>query len=356
MMKIDFVFLLKAIKENRNITIYKKKKDTAETLRFFSRFFKVHSREDSIIIDLPYVDGYTHKRLEPGDSISVLFHEAGFRFQFETQVQEATGIGAFGKTQIPALKIAWPLEIVDGNRRSLFRASVYLGEAVGVNYFIQRENQPDAPAYEGVEALMIDISENGTAVKINRRINIQIGNRLKITFRLEEEDRRELLLEGTVRHIRQYPGSDVHICGIAFSPQNSPRYKRVLQEITCYTMSLNQENVNFFTVNQIVSSNPYVRKIVDHEVTEEVLDMLLKKKLPLTPEEYLECLAYVMDIEKFETRATVLLKTLSVSLKESYIQRMDANHKVVYCILGEAIEESHFRILAGIINNGYLPV
>ena len=78
--------LKKAIKENENIYIYHK--EGKRTLRYFSRFFRLDSKEHTITIDYPYVDGYTHKYLEAGDAISVVFHTAGFRFHFDTKVKE----------------------------------------------------------------------------------------------------------------------------------------------------------------------------------------------------------------------------------------------------------------------------
>ncbi len=108
MMKIDFVFLLKAIKENQTIYLYRKDRNQPTSLRYFSRFFQVDSREETIIIDLPFVDGYTHKHLEQGEPISVVFHESGFRFQFDSRVQETVQLEAANGSQIPALKIHWP--------------------------------------------------------------------------------------------------------------------------------------------------------------------------------------------------------------------------------------------------------
>jgi c-di-GMP-binding flagellar brake protein YcgR len=354
MMKIDFVFLLKAIKENRDIYIYRKNRNQASSLRFFSRFFQVDSREESIIVDMPFVDGYTQKHLEPGNPISVVFHEAGFRFYFDSVVLERFQLDAGGGTSIPALKIQWPLDVLDGNRRSLFRAAVYLDTFITVKYSIKGVEQ--GPDYTGVEALMIDISESGAAIKINREMNIRVGDGLELSFLLEAENRRAIQLSGEVRNIRQYPGSNVHICGIQFENQHATRYKKVLRDVACYIMTLNRENIHFFSVNRVVSQNSFVQKIVDHEVTKEVLDMLLSKQLQLNETEFLESLVYVMDIETYKEQAELLLTDIQVSLKEHYIEQVNANHKVAYYILGEAIKENHFRILAGVIKNPFLPV
>jgi hypothetical protein len=365
-MKIDFVFLLKAIKENRNIFIYREDKRRAASLRFFSRFFQVLPGNKAIIIDLPYVDGFTHKHLDTGDIVTVVFHEAGFRFHFESRILGPADLSASGGSFVPALKIEWPLEILDGNRRSMFRASVDLDECPRVSYFILERAAPgdgeesetgpeDFSEFEGIEALMIDISESGAAVKINREINIQIGDRIKLIFLLEEKEQNETELEGIVRNVRRFPRSDVHICGIQFDEEYVAHYKRVLRDIACHVMASDREKVSFFTVNRIVSSNTYVQKIVDREVSEDVMEMLLQKELPLNETEFLESLVYVLDIDVYKSKAEPMLKAIPASSKEEYIQRIDANHKVAYYILEEAMEQSHFRILAGAINNPYLP-
>lgn len=364
MLKVDFVFLLKAIKENRTIYIYRKKENKVTSLRFFSRFFQVQPQvkntPKAIIIDLPYVDGYTHKHLERGDIVSIVFHEAGFRFHFESKVLEPIELSSSDGISVPALKIEWPLEILDGNRRSMFRAAVYLDSCPKVSYFILERDGPggtkeDFSEYEGIEALMIDISENGAAVRINREINIKTGDRIKLIFLLEEKEQLETELEGVVRNVRRFPRSEVFICGIQFDPGYVSHYKRVLRDIACYVMSVDREKVSFFSVNQIVSANPYVQKIVDHEVTEDVLEMLLNKELPLTGTEFLESLVYVVDIDIYRERAIQLIQESPVSLKEEYILRMDANHRVAYYLLEEAMDVSHYKILAGIIKNPYLP-
>ncbi len=359
-MKIDLVFLLKAIKENENIYIYHK--EGKRTLRYFSRFFQLDSQEHTIIIDYPYVDGYTHKYIEAGDPISVVFHTAGFRFHFDTKVKEKVTFPLGKGTIIPALTIEHPREILDGNRRSLFRAAVYLDKSIKVKYGILEKENLDEPGVlvvdhgqGGIEALMIDISENGTAIKVNRKINIAVDNRLKLVFSLEEQNENQIEIEGIVRNIRDYPGTQIQVWGIEFIKDKASQYKKALREIACYVMSRNQEDISFFTVNQVVSRNPYVQKIVDNEVTEDFLKMLLDKQLPLTDEEYLESLVYVLKIEKFKTLAASHLLMIPFSVKEKYTERMDANHRVAYYILMEALNNNHIPIIANVINNQYLP-
>jgi c-di-GMP-binding flagellar brake protein YcgR len=359
-MKIDFVFLLKAIKENENIFIYRKEKD--KTQRHISRFFQLQSKEQAIIIDYPYVDGYSHKRLVKDDPISVIFHSAGFRFHFDSYVKEKIELSTESRVSIPALKIAYPQEILDGNRRSLFRAAVYLDKSIKVKYEILSGSKYIHAAVDrkddgrgGIEALMVDISEGGVAVKVKRKINIEISDKLKLLFRLEEGEK-EIEVEGVVRNIREYPGSDIQVWGIEFTPGKTTEYKRSLQRIACYIMSRDRENVSFFAVNQIVSKNPFVQKIVDNEVTAEVMQMLLAKQLPLSEEEYLESLVYILKIKRFSVQASEQLREIPYWIKEKYIKRMDANHRVAYFILTEALQNSNFGIIANVVNNNYLPV
>ena len=360
-MKIDFVFLLKAISDGENISICLEKND--ETYRYFSRFFKVLSHEDALVIDYPFADGFTHKPLEENDPVTVYFHTAGFRFQFDSIVRDSASFTLGDGTRIPALKLAWPDKVLDGNRRSVFRITVHMDKANIVKYFIlgnvNIKSKSFAGAerveYEGIEAIMIDISENGIAVEIKRKINIDIGDILKLKFRLEEEDKKEIEIEGIVRNLRELPQSDIHICGIEFTEEKTTTYKQSLQKIVRYIMARHREHVSFFKVNNTVSKNPFVQKIVDNEVTEEFLYLLLMKKLPLNDEEYLESLVYVLKIEKFKSKTLAALRTIPPAVKEAYIQRADANHRVAYYLLDEAMETPNLKIVAAVVNNRHLP-
>ncbi len=378
-MKIDFVFLLKAIKENTNIYLYHRKDD--KEIRYFSRFFRVDSNTRSITIDAPYVDGYIHHPLVKGDPVSVVFHSAGFRFHFDSLVEEEVRFSPGDGLQIPALKITWPADILDGNRRSLYRLTVYMDPCIKVYYKMpakygnphpapglvnqlesqlkrQQGRQPGNEGenqYEGVEAIMIDISQSGIAVRMNRPRNIDIGDSLILSFCLEE-NQKSLTIEGITRNIRQLPGSDIHICGIQFTADKTTLYKRALQEIACYLMSHNRESIAFFTVNQIVSKNPYVQKIVDNEVTEDTLKMVLAKQLPFSEEEYLESLVYILKIEKYHQLAAAQLELIPFEVKRRYIERSDANHRVAYYILTEGLNHFYTKIIAAVINNQYLPM
>ncbi len=293
------------------------------------------------------------------------FHTAGFRFHFDSKVKEEIHFPLNVGIKIPALTIVYPEEILDGNRRSLFRMAVRLDRSVKVKYVILDKEISDKPhvrvtsngrEYEGIAAMMVDISENGVAVEIKRKINIQIGDKLKLQFRLEEEDQKEIEIKGIARNIRKLPGSDIHICGVEFTTGKTTKNKKALRKIAYYIMSRNQENVTFFTVNQIVSKNPIVQRIVDNEITEDLLKMLVSKELVLTQEEYLEGLVYVLKIEKFKARACEVLESIPIPIKEKYIEKANANHRVAYYILQEAINNSNLKIIEGVINNLYLPV
>ncbi len=396
-MKIDLVFLLKAIKDNENIYIYHKTKK--ETLRYLSRFFRVDTTEknETISIDLPYVEGYTHKQLVEKDVLSVYFHSAGFRFHFLSSVLESCFFTMQDGTRIPYMKISWPTEILDGNRRSLYRLAVHLERNISVKYHILGNIKCEKPfegaeqvEYGGVEAMMIDISENGVALRINRPMNIETDDKLKLRFQLEARHGRVLFspshssakkpgigvpympvenssslegnepedieIEGVVRNIRCFPNSQVHICGIEFTDEKTTTYKQALRRISCYIMAHNREDLHFFTVNHTVSKNPFIQKIVENEITEEFLHLLVLKKLPLTDEEYLEGLVYVLKITAFREKARELLELLPMEVKEDYIQRFDANHRVAYYLLEEAVKKDHLEIIARTVRNPYLPV
>ncbi len=363
-LKIDFIFLLKAIKENRNIHIFKKSRHSGQQIRFFSRFFQIQQPDKiapkTLLIDLPYLDGTEEAMLKSGDSIQVVFHESGFRFQFETMIAGTVEIRGLKGAYIPALMIQWPKTIIDGNRRSMFRASVNLRPFPKVSYFILEKTNGSSRKtfleFDGIEALMIDISETGTAIQIGDDKNLEVGDRIKLIFLLEEQKQLETELEGIVRNIREIPETKVHICGIQFDQGYVDHYKGVLRDIACYVMAIDRKHVDFFKINQMVSQNPYVHKIVNHEVSEEVLDMLVKRELPLSDFEFLESLVYAMDSEIHRDRVLPLLKDIPASLKKAYIKKNEANHKVARYILDEAIGSSHFQIISEILNNPYFPI
>ena len=357
-MQVDLVFLLKAVKEKRSMDVFYKEVD--RTWNYSSRFLNLVSEDHTIIIDLPQMKDETYKALKVGYIIYLAFSLAGFRFQFRTKVKEKITYKVAEGKEIPALKIVWPDQILNGNRRSLFRVQVEIDESIEVKYQILDEGKEDAhkgdsDEYEGVEALMMDISEVGLAVRINRPVNVKMGDRLKLRFRLGEREN-EIEMEGMVRHIRKYEGSSVHLCGIEFISTDTLENKRSMRKIALYTMSKKQENVNFFSINTIVSKNPVARKIVDGEATDELLKMLFAREIKLSIHEYLESMVYVLKIEKFKKRALSYLKSIPIHMKVKYIRRMDANHRVAYYILSEALSGQHLEIISAVINNQYLPV
>lgn len=360
-MKIDFVFLLKAINDCQNIAI--SHPIDGETHQYLSRFFKVLSKEESIIIDYPFMDGYTHPKLTAGDPVFIYFQTAGFRFHFQSKVEEPFNFTLADGTRIPALKIAWPDTVRDGNRRSFYRITIHLDHSVKVKYKILGNinaesisfSGTDKVEYRGVEAVMVDLSENGIAVEIRRKINIDTGDLLKLSFQLDDGAQTDIEIEGIVRNFREFPGSDIHICGIEFTPEKTTRYKEALKKIIRYIMDHNRENISFFTVNKTISKNPFVQKIVENEATEDFINLLLLKKLPLTEEEYLESLVYVLKIGKFQAQARLVLESLPPAIKESYIQRPNANHRVAFYIVEEAISTPYPTLITEVINNQYLP-
>ncbi|MCP4214321.1 MAG: flagellar brake protein [bacterium] len=358
-MKIDFVFLLKAIKESENIFIYHKSKN--KTLRYFSRFFKLDSGEQAIIIDYPYVDGHSQRQPAKNEPIFVTFNSAGFRFQFDSVIKDEFSFASDQGVRIPALKIAWPDDVLDGNRRSLFRVRLFLDRSIHVKYDILKRFSdmplPAGPgAFKGIEAIMIDICRDGLAIEINSKRNIEIGDLVKLTFGLDDGNKEKVEIEGIARNVRQLPGSAIHICGIRFAGGKTGTFKQGLKRIACFTMSRNRDNLKFFTVNQIVSQNSYVQRIADNEVTEEVLKMVLAKEMDFSQLDYLESLVYILKIEKFKPLASAQLEMIPFDAKKEYVERPDANHRVAFFILAEALRFSYSKIVACVIKNQYLPV
>ena len=68
--KINFIFLLKAIKERLPIEI--SYPDVDKTWEYISRFVKLSADSQSFIIDLPEMEG-TYKPLKKGHSIYIFF-------------------------------------------------------------------------------------------------------------------------------------------------------------------------------------------------------------------------------------------------------------------------------------------
>lgn len=105
----------------------------------------------------------------------------------------------------------------------------------------------------------------------------------------------------------------------------------------------------------LVSRNPLVHKIVSEEAHSELLDMLLAKQLPFTEEEYLECLVYVMKEEKARTRALDMLNNIPDSVKANYLEKQNANQRVAYYIVLEALNKKNVYTIARGVHNQALP-
>jgi hypothetical protein len=109
-------------------------------------------------------------------------------------------------------------------------------------------------------------------------------------------------------------------------------------------------------MNPIISKNPLVVQIAAGSANDELLEFLLAKKMAFTDEEYLESLVFVLPVQKFHDRALTMLNQISQSVKESYVQKKEAQLQVAEFILNEALQANFFNTLALIIQNQYFPI
>lgn len=362
--QFDFVYLLKALKERKSIDIIYKEEE--KTWHYSSRFLMLSLDGKSFIIDLPFLGEDTYKPLEVGFTIQIVFKLAGFRFQFGAEVQEKVQYIIDKEKKIPALKISWPTEILEENRRSFFRVELSMNDSIKVAYHIlgnaeeRTEKKQGEPVHtaegKGVDAIAVDISENGLKIRVNSIGDIKVNDLIRLCFRLKEPDDEYVEIDGIVRHISEDERIPAFFCGIEFSRKDSLRHKQAVRKVVFYLMSKHQENVNFFSVDTIVSKNPLVRRIVEGEVSGELLNMLLDKEFRLTNEEYIESLAFVVNKNEYVDRATALLQEIPLPVKAKYVERMDANHQAAYCLLTEAVQNGSMGVVTGVVNNQYLPV
>ena len=105
----------------------------------------------------------------------------------------------------------------------------------------------------------------------------------------------------------------------------------------------------------LVSKNPLVQKIAENDANKEILDWLLKKELAFTEEEYLESLVFVLKNEDLKTKALDLIKNISGSVKENYVRKKEANQRVVYYLILEALGLHNASVISKIIQNQALP-
>lgn len=356
--QLDYVCLLKAIKEKRSIDIFYEETDGA--WNYFSRFLELTPDGQSFIIDLPVMLEDTYKPLKPGYIIHIIFKIAGFRFQFAATVQEQIEYILENVGKVPALKMAWPREIIEENRRSFFRVQLAMDESINVSYSVsgtgQEKISKKEAEYRNVTAILADISENGLGIKISSEKNVKVKDRLRLFIQMTELTDGYCEIDGIVRHIQEYEDTKAHLCGIEFAPENSTKCKQVIRKITFYLMSRHKENVSFLNVDSIVSNNPIVQRIVDGEISNEMMEMLLDKEFRLSDEEYLESLVYLLNRKKFEKRALAILESIPFAGKLKYIRRVDANHRVAYYLLTEGIKNRSKEIIAAVIDNRYLPI
>jgi len=105
----------------------------------------------------------------------------------------------------------------------------------------------------------------------------------------------------------------------------------------------------------MVSKNPLVQKIAEGAPSEDLLRYLLDKQLAFTDEEYLESLVFVLTDPRAATRAHELLGLIPQPTKEQYVQKKEADLKVVDFILQEALDGGYFGTLTLIIQNQGYP-
>jgi len=105
----------------------------------------------------------------------------------------------------------------------------------------------------------------------------------------------------------------------------------------------------------LIAKNPLVQKIADGKANEELLDLLLSKQLPFTEEEYLESLVFLLTNEKLKSKSLSLLKHIAESVKTNYIGKKQANHRVAYFILLEALGKKNLSVVTNVIHNQSLP-
>lgn len=244
--EIDFIFLIRAVKDNENVIVHHHLKDK-DVITYRSRFLDINQRKKFIIIHMPTTDKENYKPLVPKDKISVHFRESGFRFLIETEVLEKFDYQLNPTKKIEALKIKLPEQLLDGNRRNFIRVSVPLDQPIKLNYMVVKNDEDPKPIFTQEEdakffdALMIDISEGGLAIRNKEEVTIQKSDRLFMWFQLEGETPQEIKLEGVVRNTRKMEDAEGNIWGIEFLPKRDTKYKNALQVITKYVMNRQRE-------------------------------------------------------------------------------------------------------------------
>ncbi len=105
----------------------------------------------------------------------------------------------------------------------------------------------------------------------------------------------------------------------------------------------------------MISKNPLVLKIAEGAPGDELLKYLLFKQLAFTDEEYLESLVFVLPDPRSKEQARQMLGLIPQPVKEQYVQKREAELRVIDFILQEALEAGYFNTLALIIQNQGVP-
>jgi len=107
---------------------------------------------------------------------------------------------------------------------------------------------------------------------------------------------------------------------------------------------------------KLVSKNPIVKKIAEGEAKQDMLDMVAARQMPFTEEEYLESLVFLLTNNNLKSTALKHLKSIPESTKLSYIEKSEANHRVGYFIVLEALSGKSHKLISKAIHNQALPV
>ncbi len=106
----------------------------------------------------------------------------------------------------------------------------------------------------------------------------------------------------------------------------------------------------------LISKNPLVRKIVEGDFTNDLVEMLLNKQLPFTDLDYLESLVYLLKDEGYKRKAIAILKDISNTVKSDYMEKKGINQRVAFYLLIEALSKNNIDIIVKVVNNQYLDV
>jgi hypothetical protein len=353
--EIDFVFLLKAIKDQKPLDI--ELREGNRSWNYVSRFLKLDNNHKNMIIDLPYTPVDTYRPLKEGERIMVAFNMAGFRFKFYTAVVGQSEYQVKPDIKTPALVIDWPSDIKDSNRRSLYRIRVSIKEPIKLQLYVDGDKLKELPLRDSimVEAIIIDISKNGMAIETNKPCHLNIGETIKMQFQLPGH-RKIYSLKGVVVYTSLVEEKAATLCGVQFLSGRGPMYAEMLKQVIMYTMAENQDQIDFFAVKQVVSRNRLVNKIVDGEVTDELLEMLINREFPLNDQEYLESLVHIIHYPVYKEAAEKMVQEIPYESRFEYIQKLDASHRVAYHLLSKALETEDLKMVQAALSNQFLPI